>query len=266
MSQPVFARPVLCALALLVAPLASAQPDPKSLAQAEFDRASQLSPDIENGRRVYLTCAVCHRPEGWGSPDGAYPQIAGQLPEVVIKQLADIRAGNRDNPLMYPFALPRILGGPQNIADVAAYVATLPMTADNARGPGVDLDLGRELYEAQCAECHGAEGEGLLVEGEVVFPPLWGPRSYNWGAGMHRVDTAAAFIAANMPLLDTVRLTPQEAWDVAAYINAHERPQDPRFDGSVERTAARFHTSPFDLYGEPLGDGGAVLGQGTTAD
>ncbi|KXX66361.1 c-type cytochrome [Marichromatium gracile] len=160
MSQPVFARPVLCALALLVAPLASAQPDPKSLAQAEFDRASQLTPDIENGRRVYLTCAVCHRPEGWGSPDGAYPQIAGQLPEVVIKQLADIRAGNRDNPLMYPFALPRILGGPQNIADVAAYVATLPMTADNARGPGVDLDLGRELYEAQCAECHGAEGEG----------------------------------------------------------------------------------------------------------
>ncbi|MBK1709229.1 c-type cytochrome [Marichromatium gracile] len=131
---------------------------------------------------------------------------------------------------------------------------------------GFDRTRGAALYAEHCALCHGAEGEGLLVEGEVVFPPLWGPRSYNWGAGMHRVDTAAAFIAANMPLLDTVRLTPQEAWDVAAYINAHERPQDPRFDGSVERTAARFHTSPFDLYGEPLGDGGAVLGQGTTAD
>jgi cytochrome c553 len=119
-----------------------------------------LSPDIDNGRRVYLTCAVCHRPEGWGSTDGVYPQIAGQLRTVIIKQLADIRARNRDNPLMYPFSVPRILGGPQNIADVAAYVASLPMTPHNGVGPGTDLALGEQVYAEQCARCHGANGEG----------------------------------------------------------------------------------------------------------
>jgi cytochrome c553 len=134
--------------------------DPAELAKREYEQVMALTPDIDNGRRVYLTCAVCHRPEGWGTPDGSYPQIAGQWREVIIKQLADIRARHRDNPLMYPFSLTRILGGPQNLADVAAYVAALPMTANNGVGPGVDLELGARLYAEHCADCHGERGEG----------------------------------------------------------------------------------------------------------
>lgn len=134
--------------------------DPAETARIEYDQVMRLTPDPENGRRVYLTCAVCHRPEGWGSVDGTYPQIAGQLRTVIIKQLADIRARNRDNPLMYPFSVPRILGGPQNIADVAAYVASLPMNPQNGVGPGNDLERGRKVYEEQCAKCHGAGGAG----------------------------------------------------------------------------------------------------------
>lgn len=139
-------------------PLAAATP--AEIAHAEYDEVMALTPDVDNGRRVYLTCAVCHRPEGWGSPDGTYPQIAGQLRTVVIKQLADIRARNRDNPLMYPFSVPRILGGPQNIADVAAYVAQLPMSPHNGLGPGNDLEHGKALYEHNCVDCHGTEGQG----------------------------------------------------------------------------------------------------------
>lgn len=134
--------------------------DPAETARIEYDQVMALTPDIENGRQVYLTCAVCHRPEGWGSADGAYPQIAGQLRTVIIKQLADIRARNRDNPLMYPFSVPRILGGPQNLADVAAYVAALPMNPNNGVGPGTDLALGRDIYEEHCSKCHGANGAG----------------------------------------------------------------------------------------------------------
>ncbi len=134
--------------------------DPGETARIEYDQVMALTPDPDNGRRVYLTCAVCHRPEGWGSVDGTYPQIAGQLRTVIIKQLADIRARNRDNPLMYPFSVPRILGGPQNVADVAAYVASLPMSPQNGVGPGTELELGRQIYEEQCAKCHGASGEG----------------------------------------------------------------------------------------------------------
>jgi len=134
--------------------------DPRGAAAAEYDEILHLEPDQANGRRVYGTCVVCHLPEGWGTLDGTYPQIAGQLRTVIIKQLADIRARNRDNPLMYPFSLPSTLGGQQHVADVAAYVASLPMTPVNGLGPGKDLPFGEELYEANCVKCHGKEGEG----------------------------------------------------------------------------------------------------------
>ncbi|MEA3274692.1 MAG: c-type cytochrome [Pseudomonadota bacterium] len=152
-----------CALASVAAgPLVAAAP--AEIAKAEYEEVIGLQPNMENGRRAYVTCAVCHRPEGWGSRDGSYPQIAGQLRNVIIKQLADIRARNRDNPLMYPFSVPRILGGPQEIADVAAYVAKLPMTPHNGVGPGGDLELGRQLYEDNCVKCHGRNGEGIEKE------------------------------------------------------------------------------------------------------
>ncbi len=134
------------------------------IADSEYEQIVALTPDLENGRRVYLACAVCHRPEGWGTADGTYPQIAGQLQSVIIKQLADIRARNRDNPLMYPFSVPRILGGPQNVVDVAAYVSELPMTAHNGKGAGVDLELGGRLYVEHCVKCHGEDGAGNAEE------------------------------------------------------------------------------------------------------
>lgn len=163
MFHPATAAGVLVALAgALTAP--SALADAAATAKAEYDQVMALTPDLEKGRQIYLTCSVCHRPEGWGTPDGAYPQIAGQLRTVIIKQLADIRARNRENPLMYPFSVPRILGGPQSIADVAAYVAQLPMTPDNGLGPGIDLALGKELYEEHCVKCHGEKGEGVVDE------------------------------------------------------------------------------------------------------
>jgi len=124
------------------------------------EEALSLTPDPARGRELYGVCAVCHTPEGWGTSNGYYPQLAGQLPGVTIKQLADIRLRNRDNPTMYPFALPGSLGGAQEMADVAAYIASLPMDPDNGVGPGFDLRRGERLYHELCAECHGKNGEG----------------------------------------------------------------------------------------------------------
>jgi len=126
----------------------------------EFNDALKLTPNIDNGRQLYRTCVACHGPEGWGSRNGSYPQIAGQLTGVSIKQLADIRAGNRDNPIMRAFTTVRVLGGPQEIADVAGYLATLPMTADNGQGSSHYLELGKEIFQRDCVDCHGKEGEG----------------------------------------------------------------------------------------------------------
>ncbi len=126
----------------------------------EASQALNLTADLERGKKVYKTCAVCHSPEGWGSQDGYYPQIAGQLPSVIIKQLSDIRARNRDNPTMYPFAMPSSLGGAQEMADVAAYISSLPVTPLNSRGSGHHLTLGAKIYQDECTECHGKYGEG----------------------------------------------------------------------------------------------------------
>src|SRR3546814_9814525 len=76
------------------------------------------------------------------------------------------------------------------------------------------------------------------------------------------IATAAAFIKANMPLSQGDTLTDQQAWDVAYFIDAHERPQDPRFNGSLEETRQKFHGSPNDLYGREID--GTVLGAHST--
>lgn len=92
-----------------------------------------------------------------------------------------------------------------------------------------DSMRGAVVYGARCAVCHGLDGAGQRsADGVLTFPPLWGPQSYNAGAGMHTVSTAAAFIRANMPLGRPNTLSVQEAWDVAAFVNAHPHPPDPR--------------------------------------
>ena len=126
----------------------------------EREAAMALRPNLDNGRRVYEPCAICHTPMGWGMQHSRYPQISAQHPNVTIKQLSDIRQGNRDNPTMFPFAQVRALEGPQSIADVAAYIAQLPMSPHNSVGPGRDLAHGQALYKEHCTKCHGANGEG----------------------------------------------------------------------------------------------------------
>jgi len=85
-----------------------------------------------------------------------------------------------------------------------------------------DTSAGARVFAASCAKCHGPDGQG-----SPVAPPVWGPRSYNVGAGMSRVRTAAAFVRDNMPFDRPGSLTDQEAIDVAAYVNAHPRPDFP---------------------------------------
>lgn len=93
-----------------------------------------------------------------------------------------------------------------------------------------DIARGALVFAANCVICHGATGQGTKVNGQYAFPPLWGKDSYNAGAGMSRVSTAAAFIRANMPLGQGGTLSQQDAWDVAQYLNSHERPLDPRLN------------------------------------
>lgn len=98
-----------------------------------------------------------------------------------------------------------------------------------------NVENGMKVYTAQCAVCHGKEGEGLKqADGSYVYPPLWGEHSFNIGAGMARTYTAAAFVKRNMPIgfhekfpLGQGGLSDQEAVDVAEYFSHQPRPDFP---------------------------------------
>ncbi|MDH5571417.1 MAG: c-type cytochrome [Gammaproteobacteria bacterium] len=153
----------------------------------EQDAAMHLTGDAENGRDVYEVCSACHMPEGWGTEDGTFPQLAGQHKNVLIKQLSDIRARNRDNPTMYPFALPESIGDVQALADVTAYIEKLPMNPENGKGKWAEgtpeFDQGKKLYKDNCVKCHGEIGEGVL---DKYYPRLAGQhfkymlRQFEW--------------------------------------------------------------------------------------
>lgn len=127
--------------------------------------------DVVNGKDAYEICGACHLPSGAGRPDGTFPQLAGQHATVIIKQIADIRAGLRDNPTMYPFA--QSLTDAQELADVAAYIQTLCIPTDHGKGTGdaALLAKGKELYVKECTSCHGANGEG---DSKKFYPVLAG--------------------------------------------------------------------------------------------
>ena len=128
----------------------------------------------------------------------------------------------------------------------------------NKPAQAVDYLRGEKVYAQNCALCHGADGLGQRVGDKQVFPPLWGPKSFNWGAGMHQLANSAGFIQANMPLGKGGSLSEQDAWDVALFMNSHERPQDPRFKGSVAATRKAFHDTEDSMYGMTVN--GHVLG------
>lgn len=131
--------------------------------------------DLQNGKRIYETCASCHLPEGWGNNDGTYPQIAGQHQNVLIQQLLDIRSGRRENPTMYPFVQERTIGGYQSLADVVVYISTLPMHPQHQKGPwskgSKQFKQGKKLFEQHCANCHGRDAGG---DNETLTPKLYG--------------------------------------------------------------------------------------------
>ncbi|EXI74073.1 MAG TPA: c-type cytochrome [Candidatus Accumulibacter phosphatis] len=141
---------------------------------AEMADALRLKGDVKAGQEDYKAyCEACHLPNGRGNPHGSIPQLAGQHPTVVIKQLADIRSGLRANPTMYPFAMK--LRDAQAIANVAAYLGTLCVPRDSGKYEGADaaklVAYGQVLYNRECVQCHQPNGDGVR---EKFYPVIAG--------------------------------------------------------------------------------------------
>jgi cytochrome c553 len=194
-------------------------------AAREVEQALVLSPDLENGLKVYRDCALCHKPEGWGLESGSVPNIAGQHRRVVIKQLADMRAGYRENVIMAPYSSVESIGGTQSIADVAGYIDTLEMTVASGKGSGEDLELGGGLYRENCARCHGAQGEG----DDAAFVPRIQAQHYRYLLRQLESIREGRRQNANPEMAAQIRgLDEREIQAVLDYVSRLEPPEDLR--------------------------------------
>jgi len=121
-----------------------------------------------------------------------------------------------------------------------------------------DPTHGASVYAQHCAVCHGANGDGKRngTPGEAkgyVVPPLWGPDSFNDGAGMARLITITGFVRSNMPhgtTWESPALTIEEAWDVAASVESQPRPHMDGLDRDYPNRAQK----PVDAAYGPYSD------------
>jgi thiosulfate dehydrogenase len=91
---------------------------------------------------------------------------------------------------------------------------------------GLDIRRGETVFMERCTSCHGENGQGVQI-GDKKAGPLWGPASWNDGAGAARVYTLAGIIRYSMPYLDPGSLSDEDAQHVAAYITSKPRPVYP---------------------------------------
>jgi cytochrome c553 len=163
-------RTIACLLVLLIAVAADAaraqSVEPRVARDREFTEGARLEPNLENGAKLYGTCAACHGPDGRGTGDGEIPAIAGQHGSVLLKQLTDFRHDQRWDERMRNFTDRHHLTGAQDLTDVAAYVASLPRFPASAVGigDGTALGVGASLYFQRCERCHGPLGQGNLLQ------------------------------------------------------------------------------------------------------
>ncbi len=81
-----------------------------------------------------------------------------------------------------------------------------------------DKAAGQAVFRDVCARCHGQDGLGT-----DIAPPVWGPRSFNDGAGMSKMKNFPSFVHHFMPK-NNPTLTVEQALDVGAYATSQPRP------------------------------------------
>ncbi len=127
---------------------------------------------------------------------------------------------------------------------------TEPKFLDRAADPA----RGHTVYAAKCQSCHAADGQGLpMPESVRHYPPLWGENSYNEGAGLYRLSRFAGYVKANMPFgatWENPQLTDEEAWDVAAFVNAQPRPKHPFLTTDWPKIEKKPFDHPFGPYAD----------------
>jgi thiosulfate dehydrogenase len=265
------------------APLGEALSTPKTRAPAhateEYGRrlvahtAELLGPDQPDPTLRYtasrLNCSSCHL--GTGTEPGTltllqtdehYPRFsgrAGNWTDIEDRINECMQRSMNGRPL--PMDSPEMMAMAAYLRGLGAQYASMGASLRKAEEPppfktpdrAANPAMGQIVFSTRCAQCHGADGQGLLATADTrkgyLFPPLWGPDSFNDGAGMHRVLTAARFIKAKMPLGEPT-LTDDEAFDVAAFINVKPRPEMPNLAQDYPDKSAKPVDNPYGPFAD----------------
>lgn len=194
--------------------------------------SAEAKPYIGNA----LSCSSCHINAGDTTAPGNLNDSASKFPAYSAREGAVITLEDRiANCFMR--SMNGMRPGTDNpvVVDMTAYINWLdkgkpvgtppappakpsPYPAMLKAAIPADVTAGATLFKGNCAACHGADGGGL-----GGFPPLWGPKSYNAGAGLANIVKLAGWVKGNMPLGNPY-FTPQQAFQVALYIDTRPRP------------------------------------------
>ena len=124
----------------------------------------QAAGDPAKGQALYATCASCHGANGEGNQALNAPAIAGQQDWYLTRQLKNYQDGIRGTHAkdvygmqMRPMSM--VVMGDDKVADVVAYITSLPDPGNTAVTLGGDPAAGQANYMV-CASCHGMKGEG----------------------------------------------------------------------------------------------------------
>ena len=190
-----------------------------------------------------MNCQNCHldagtRPMGnnYSAVYSTYPKYRARSAskETIVKRISDCfeRSLNGKKPdssgreMKAMVAYMKWVGRdvPKGVVPKGAGISKLAFL-DRAADP----NKGGVLYKEKCPVCHGAKGQGIVnPDGRsFIYPTLWGNQSYNDGAGLYRISTFAGFVKDNMPYgasHENSILTDEQAWDLAAFVNAQPRP------------------------------------------
>jgi thiosulfate dehydrogenase len=227
---------------------------------------SRLANDIRLGFRIFtntraeagrfspgrMSCKNCHLNGGQREKSLPLVGIAGMFPEYNRRSGRLFSLGDRivdcflrsQNGSGHPHEgeeLPSLTA--REVMAVSAYLTWLSRGFEVGKNPpwrgqntipasklipigALEPAKGAAIFKERCITCHGTDGQGVTV-GDKRPGPLWGPDSWNDGAGAARVYTLAGIIRYSMPYLDPGSVTDEEAQLLAAFINSQPRPAFP---------------------------------------
>jgi thiosulfate dehydrogenase len=228
-----------------------------------------LSEEIRRGFRIFtntprevprlapggMSCSNCHMNGGQREKSLPLVGVAGMFPEYNRRsgrlfslgdRIADcfLRSENATGEISSADGLPTPTSS--EVLAVSAYLTWLSRGSEVGRSPWwrgqnaiaaatlipvnrLDPRRGQAIYADRCVSCHGPDGQGVEI-GDKKAGPLWGPGSWNDGAGAARVYTLAGMVRYSMPYLDPGNMTDEDAQQLAAFIDSRPRPVFPYKD------------------------------------